>query len=84
MGHCPKCRGRLVRRTNSRTGIDFAGCVKFPKCDGTRSLQDPLNNAYGNINLFWDDEHGNSRDEEDFGDEDMDAIDTEWRWDTDF
>ena len=26
------CKGRLVRRTNGRTGQQFLGCSEFPKC----------------------------------------------------
>ncbi|MEL6828820.1 MAG: NERD domain-containing protein [Pseudomonadota bacterium] len=33
---CPKCGSKLVLRTNKRTGSEFLGCSKFPKCRGTR------------------------------------------------
>ncbi|MBO6603674.1 MAG: NERD domain-containing protein [Roseicyclus sp.] len=33
---CPKCGAALVLRTNKKTGSEFFGCSKFPKCRGTR------------------------------------------------
>lgn len=35
---CPKCGGEMVKRTNRKTGDTFWGCMKFPKCRGTRKL----------------------------------------------
>lgn len=32
---CPRCRARLIERTNRRTGQAFLGCSRFPKCKGT-------------------------------------------------
>lgn len=32
---CPKCAGRLVERTNRRTGEQFLGCEAYPACRGT-------------------------------------------------
>ncbi len=29
---CPECSGRIVKRTNSHTGVGFLGCSRFPKC----------------------------------------------------
>lgn len=35
---CPKCGGEMVKRANRKTGDPFWGCVKFPKCRGTRTV----------------------------------------------
>ncbi|MEQ9314410.1 MAG: NERD domain-containing protein [Henriciella sp.] len=35
---CPRCGGTLAVRTNSRTGEQFLGCEKYPRCKGTRNL----------------------------------------------
>ena len=32
---CPKCNGRVMKRTNSKTGQYFYGCSKFPQCKWT-------------------------------------------------
>lgn len=40
---CPRCRGRMVRRTARRgpnAGNDFWGCSRFPACHGTREIED--------------------------------------------
>ena len=34
---CPKCGGKMVRRTSSHG--EFWGCLKFPKCDGTEKVE---------------------------------------------
>lgn len=39
---CPRCRGRMVRRTAKRgpnAGNHFWGCSRFPACHGTRELE---------------------------------------------
>ena len=33
---CPKCGSKMVKRTNRKTGDNFWGCMKFPKCRATR------------------------------------------------
>jgi ssDNA-binding Zn-finger/Zn-ribbon topoisomerase 1 len=33
---CPKCSSPMILRTNSKTGSQFYGCSKFPKCTGTK------------------------------------------------
>lgn len=38
---CPKCEGELKIRINKQTGIEFLGCVSYPKCNGTRQLGCP-------------------------------------------
>lgn len=35
---CPKCGGEMVKRANRKTGDQFLGCAKFPKCRGTRKV----------------------------------------------
>jgi len=35
---CPKCGGEMVMRANRKTGDQFLGCAKFPKCRGTRKV----------------------------------------------
>lgn len=38
---CPKCGGRMVRRTARRganAGNNFWGCARYPSCTGTRSI----------------------------------------------
>lgn len=35
---CPKCGSRTIRRTAKRgkhAGLDFHGCSRWPRCDGT-------------------------------------------------
>lgn len=32
---CPSCGGPMKRRTNSRTGDQFWGCMSYPRCKGT-------------------------------------------------
>lgn len=34
---CPKCAGRMARRVNRQNGVEFWGCVAYPKCRGTRA-----------------------------------------------
>ena len=34
---CPRCGAELVTRINRRTGEQFLGCSRFPKCKGARS-----------------------------------------------
>ncbi len=29
---CPCCGGKLVSRTNKKTGAKFTGCAEFPRC----------------------------------------------------
>ncbi|MGF1456405.1 MAG: NERD domain-containing protein [Alphaproteobacteria bacterium] len=35
---CPRCGSEMGKRTNRKTGNPFWGCVKFPKCRGTRRV----------------------------------------------
>lgn len=35
---CPDCRGPMVTRTARKTGSQFWGCSRFPKCHGTRNM----------------------------------------------
>lgn len=34
---CPSCGAEMVMRSNRKTGANFWGCPKFPKCKGSRS-----------------------------------------------
>lgn len=36
---CPKCSSLMEKRTNSRSGSEFWGCVRFPDCRGTRKIE---------------------------------------------
>ena len=39
---CPKCpTGKLVRRTNKKTGETFLGCNKYPSCSYTQKDEEP-------------------------------------------
>ena len=39
---CPQCRLPFVVRTNSYTGVDFLGCIRFPECRQSKNLpEDP-------------------------------------------
>lgn len=35
---CPKCGGQMVKRTNRKTGDNFWGCARFPKCWGQQEI----------------------------------------------
>ncbi|NRA99250.1 MAG: NERD domain-containing protein [Rhodobacteraceae bacterium] len=35
---CPKCGGKMVKRTGKKTGTAFWGCADFPKCWGRRKI----------------------------------------------
>ena len=35
---CPRCGGRMVERTNRRSGDRFLGCPRYPRCRGTRPI----------------------------------------------
>ena len=35
---CPRCGAAMVRRTNKRSGEQFLGCNRYPRCRGTRSI----------------------------------------------
>lgn len=35
---CPKCGSPMVERANRKTGDEFLGCSRYPKCRGTRKL----------------------------------------------
>lgn len=35
---CPRCGAGLVVRSNSKTGVQFLSCSRFPRCRGTRPL----------------------------------------------
>ena len=37
---CPNCGKPMVARNNSKTGKSFWGCTNFPKCRGTREIED--------------------------------------------
>lgn len=39
---CPKCSGRMVRRTNRQTGSAFWGCTGYPRWRGTRPEDEEL------------------------------------------
>ncbi len=32
---CPRCRSKMIERTNRKTGQIFYGCSRYPKCRGT-------------------------------------------------
>jgi DNA topoisomerase-3 len=36
---CDKCGSKIIIRTSSRTGKEFGGCSKFPKCRNLYSMQ---------------------------------------------
>jgi ssDNA-binding Zn-finger/Zn-ribbon topoisomerase 1 len=36
---CPKCRKAMTLRTNRKDQSQFWGCVQYPDCNGTYSLQ---------------------------------------------
>ncbi|MBO6783886.1 MAG: NERD domain-containing protein [Alphaproteobacteria bacterium] len=36
--NCPRCGSELVERINGNTGERFFGCVRFPRCRGSRSI----------------------------------------------
>jgi ssDNA-binding Zn-finger/Zn-ribbon topoisomerase 1 len=38
---CPRCGAGMVRRAAKKSGETFWGCSFFPKCQGTRSIDDP-------------------------------------------
>jgi len=40
--NCPiaGCKGKLIKRTNKRSGINFLGCTNFPKCNYTQRCED--------------------------------------------
>ena len=35
---CPRCGAEMVERTNRRSGEQFLGCRRYPRCRGTRPL----------------------------------------------
>lgn len=35
---CPRCSAKMVERANKKTGENFLGCSRYPKCKGTRML----------------------------------------------
>lgn len=39
---CPRCGESMLRRQNRRTGEAFWGCLKYPACKGTRTLDEQL------------------------------------------
>ena len=38
---CPKCGDDMVKRRNASSGEEFWGCVMYPYCDGTVSINEP-------------------------------------------
>jgi restriction system protein len=34
--NCPRCGSKMIERTNRKTGQNFYGCTRYPKCQGTR------------------------------------------------
>lgn len=48
---CPECGGPMKERTNRSTGEIFLGCSDFPKCRGTRSLDDDGADGDGGMRL---------------------------------
>lgn len=45
---CPDCDGPMKERTNRSTGEIFLGCSDFPKCRGTRPLDEDEAGGGGN------------------------------------
>lgn len=39
---CPKCSEPMARRTNRQTGTAFWGCIAYPRCRGTRAVEESL------------------------------------------
>ena len=37
---CPDCGAMMILRLNTRTKAQFWGCSTFPKCSGTREVDD--------------------------------------------
>ena len=37
---CPDCEGPMVKRVNSQTDVKFWSCADFPRCKGSRSIED--------------------------------------------
>ncbi len=38
---CPKCGASMHERTRRSDGHRFMGCNDYPKCKGTRDVEDP-------------------------------------------
>lgn len=36
--YCPRCDGLMVIRQNNSDGNKFYGCLNYPECEGTRSI----------------------------------------------
>jgi len=36
---CPYCHGKLIKRMNRKTGEEFLGCTKYPKCKYTQPVE---------------------------------------------
>ncbi len=36
---CPRCRSKMIERTNRKTGQTFFGCSRYPNCRGTRQVK---------------------------------------------
>jgi ssDNA-binding Zn-finger/Zn-ribbon topoisomerase 1 len=44
---CPKCStGKLIKRTNTRTGTKFLGCTNFPDCKHTQRPEPEENERF--------------------------------------
>jgi restriction system protein len=39
---CPKCSVPMAQRTNRQTGTAFWGCIAYPRCRGTRAVEETL------------------------------------------
>lgn len=53
---CPECQGPMTPRTNKSNGTKFWGCLKFPKCKGTRDSMGMSKEDRENIDNGNDDE----------------------------
>jgi len=51
---CPECDSQMVVKFNRTTGNEFHGCMRFPKCYGTRTPEGrntTRKSARGMVNL---------------------------------